>query len=72
MRLNGVDYNEEFVYVSIFWKSKLYGRFFSRLVQSLSDHFGFSTEKCAVNMALHKCLVLVFYSFYNYFFAYFQ
>lgn len=53
-------------------KVKLYGRFFSRLVQSLSDHFGFSTEKCAVNMALHKCLVLVFYSFYNYFFAYFQ
>ena len=53
-------------------KVKLYGRFFSRLVQSLSDHLGFSTEKCAVYMALHKSLVLVFYSFYNYFFAYFQ
>ena len=72
MRLNGLDYNGEVVSVSIFWKSKIIWAGFFGLVQSLSDHLGFSTEKCAVYMALHKYLVLVFYSFYNYFFAYFQ
>lgn len=41
-------------------KVKLYGRVFFGLVQSLSDHLGFSTEKCAVYMALHKYLALVF------------
>lgn len=53
MRLNGLDYNGEVVSVSIFWKSKIIWAGFFGLVQSLSDHLGFSTEKCAVYMALH-------------------
>ena len=50
-------------------KVKLYGRVFFGLVQSLSDHLGFSTEKCAVYMALHKYLALVFLFFLQLFFS---
>lgn len=53
-------------------KVKLYGRVFFGLVQSLSDHLGFSTENCAVYMALHKYLALVFLFFLQLFFRLFS